>query len=70
MTYRLEPHDTIYSAVMTRAADDDTVAACRGVPGVACSRWVLGGVHTGYPAEARLRAYLMNLEYNSVDTAV
>ena len=51
LSYRLEPHDCIYSAVLTRTAVPHLMlqhAVDGGVPGVVHAGWVPGGRYTGY----------------------
>ena len=50
-----EPHDHICSAVRTGVADDDTVAAWRGVPGVAGLGGYREGLYRVLPSQQTLR---------------
>ena len=47
LSYRFEPHDHIPSVPRAGVADDDTVAAGGGVPGVVGLGWA-GEGYTGY----------------------
>ena len=64
LSYGLEPHDTIYSWLLTRALTVVPVTGVEGVPGV-CGQWVVGRVLyrvlTQSSAEASFDAYLMNI---------
>ena len=62
LSYRYEPHGLIYLSPRPGVADDDTVAASRGVPGVVQAGWVPGGGIPGTNPAVEIEAYLMNIK--------
>ena len=64
-----EPHDHIYSGLLAAVRGGaDYGHGVRGVPGVAVVGTRVG--YTGYYPAIQIEAYLWNIKYNSVDTAV
>ena len=69
LSYRLEPHGYKLSGDVA-GVDMLGVLGGEGCTRGGASWVVLGGCYTGYPADARFDAYLMNIQDILVHTAV